>query len=229
MRTVIHQPDFAPYLGFFDRLKKASLFIVLDHVQFVQSSRSWTHRDKFLTPNGPKWLTIGIQKTSRHSPINTICMSEVSCWREKHLAFLYENYKNADRFREAFPIIEELYGLRTSSLVDFNLNIIKAMCGLLEINTPVIMSSSLEPVGAKTDLIIDLLLKTASRSYLSGVGAKAYTQEELFARNNIQLEWQNFDHPTYAQTQSGFEPYLSCFDALLNCGIDGFRKLFSDT
>ena len=42
--TVIHQPDFFPYLGFFHRLVKADLFIIFDHVQFVR--RGWHNRDK---------------------------------------------------------------------------------------------------------------------------------------------------------------------------------------
>ncbi|MCK5920942.1 MAG: WbqC family protein, partial [Methylococcales bacterium] len=39
----IHQPDFVPYLGFFQRLLMADVFVILDDVQFIR--RGWQHRD----------------------------------------------------------------------------------------------------------------------------------------------------------------------------------------
>ena len=50
-RIVIHQPDFMPYLGFFDRFRNADLYIALDSVQYVNSSRGWTNRDKVKSVN----------------------------------------------------------------------------------------------------------------------------------------------------------------------------------
>ena len=55
--VVIHQPDFAPYIGFFQRLINAELIIILDNVQFVHSNNGWTHRDKIRTKEGSKWIT----------------------------------------------------------------------------------------------------------------------------------------------------------------------------
>ena len=58
--VVIHQPDFIPYLGFFDRLLKADIFVILDNVQYVRdSSRAWTARDKIKTEKGEKWIKAG--------------------------------------------------------------------------------------------------------------------------------------------------------------------------
>ena len=48
MRVVIRQPDFLPYLGYFDRLLDCDLFIALDDVQFQKGG--WNHRDKIKTP-----------------------------------------------------------------------------------------------------------------------------------------------------------------------------------
>ena len=59
--VVIHQPDFMPYLGFFDRLLKADVYVVFDNVQYVRGCRSWTARDKIKTLSGEKWLSIGIK------------------------------------------------------------------------------------------------------------------------------------------------------------------------
>lgn len=58
--VTIHQPDFLPWRGFFDRWGKSDLYIVLDDVQFLR--RGWHHRDKIKTKDGVKWLTVPVKK-----------------------------------------------------------------------------------------------------------------------------------------------------------------------
>ena len=51
MKTIcIHQPDFAPYIGFFDRLLNSDHFVILDNVQFIR--RGWHHRIQGCGPEG---------------------------------------------------------------------------------------------------------------------------------------------------------------------------------
>ena len=121
MKTVvIHQPDFLSYLGFFHRLLYADLFILLDHVQFVNhSNKSWTHRDKIKTANGERWLTISVVKAPRNTSINRIQLAD-NDWREQNLNLLRENYRNTPFFSEIFPIIQSLYSSPCERLVEFN-------------------------------------------------------------------------------------------------------------
>ena len=60
MTTVIHQPDFMPWMGYFNKIQNSDLLIHLDDVQF--SRRGWTHRDKIRIHNNHTWLTIPIEK-----------------------------------------------------------------------------------------------------------------------------------------------------------------------
>ena len=43
--VVIHQPDFIPYLGFFDRLDKADIYVVFDNVQYVRMAQDYLPAD----------------------------------------------------------------------------------------------------------------------------------------------------------------------------------------
>ena len=69
--VVIHQPDFLPYLGFFHRLLKSDMYVILDNVQFLNGSKRWHNRDKIKTPQGVRWLTVSVksspQKTEKYS------------------------------------------------------------------------------------------------------------------------------------------------------------------
>lgn len=60
---VIHQPDFMPYLGFFDRLLHADTYVVLETAQYVNgTSKSWMNRDKIKTEKGEQWITVCVKK-----------------------------------------------------------------------------------------------------------------------------------------------------------------------
>ena len=43
----IHQPDFIPYFGFFNKISKSDTFVIMDNVQLSKSG--WTHRDQIKT------------------------------------------------------------------------------------------------------------------------------------------------------------------------------------
>ncbi len=224
--TVIHQPDFASYLGFFQRFLHADLYIVLDHVQFVQgTSRSWTHRDKIKTAQGERWLTLGIKKPGLGTAINMVELADDDGWKDRNLDLLRENYRHAPGFSEAFPEIARLYEPSPRYMADFCLHFMNGILDLLGMKIEQVRSSTLTPTASKNELLIELLQKVGSTRYLSGLGARDYMRPELFEEAGIEVVWQNFTHPTYPQQFGDFIPYLSILDTLLNCGIAGTRDL----
>lgn len=226
--VVIHQPDFAPYLGFFDRFRNADLFIALDHVQFVHSNRSWTHRDKIKTPAGEKWLTLSVKKAPRDTPINMIELAKPLIWIDNHLNLLRQNYSKADFFEEVFPYVNELYKQPPSLMIDLNLRSIEMLCSLLDVKIPIVLSSDLKAQGRKNELLVDILKKVGASHYLSGIGAKDYMEPEKFQKENIEIIWQNFSHPSYNQQFGKFIPQLSALDLLFNCGIKKSREIMKN-
>ena len=223
---MIHQPDFVPYLGFFHRFLYADLYIALDHVQYVNgSSRAWTHRDKIKTVYGEKWLTVSVKKAPRDTAINQIQLSDSFDWRQDNLRLLEQNYRDAPRYNELMPEIERLYALPLRMLRDFNMASIEMLMDMLDVRIPWVWSSSLDPVGSKNELLIDLAQKVSATSYLSGIGARNYFQPEPFAKAGIDVMWQDFKHPVYAQQFGEFVPYLSALDVLFNHGVRVSREL----
>ena len=227
MKTVvIHQPDFVPYLGFFHRLLYADLYVVLDHVQFVNgSTRAWTHRDKIKTPHGERWLSISVRKAPRDTAINQVMLSTETDWRVANLRLLETNYKQSAFFHEIMPEVEALYGRPCSYLSEFTLQSIEMLMDMLDLSVPMVLSSKLNPHGSKNELLIDLLGKVGATHYLSGVGARAYFDPTPFQSAGIEVIWQHFDHPIYPQLFGEFVPYLSSLDMLFNCGTQRSRAL----
>jgi len=224
--AVIHQPDFLPWIGFLDRLRKADLYIALDHVQFVSgSSNSWTHRDRIKTAAGPRWLTLGTKKAPLGTPINAIELAPGRDWRDTNLNQLRESYRGTPYFTDVFGELEALYARNDEKLVAMTLASIDMLGRMLDVTRPRILSSSLSPRGARNEMLVDLLRKVGATHYLSGVGARAYFEPQPFAEAGIEVLWQAQDHPTYPQPHGAFVPYLSAVDMLFNCGREKSREI----
>jgi len=223
--VVIHQPDFLSYLGFFHRLLHADLYIALDDVQFVSSSRSWTNRDKIKTLNGGKWLTVSVKKTSRNTLINQVSLNKNIDWKLKNLDLLKQNYKKTAYFDEVFPYIERLYENNTENMSSFNMASIEILLELFDIKIEIIKSSSLLTTQVKSERLVELLEQVDATHYLSGVGAKDYHIGQPFDSADIRVLWQEFVHPIYPQLYGEFIPYLSSIDLLFNCGKEQSRKI----
>jgi hypothetical protein len=224
--VVIHQPDFLPWLGFFDRLRRADLYVALDHAQFVSgTSRSWTHRDRIKTAAGPRWLSLSVRKAPLGTPISEILLSPDDRWREANLSLLKESYRGAAHFADIFPGVEALYGARHERLVDMTLASIDLLCKWLDLSIPRQLSSKLEPAGASNEMLVHLLVKCRATHYLSGQGAQAYFDPAPYAAAGIQVTWQEFSPPVYPQLHGNFVPMLSAIDMLFNCGIEKSRSI----
>ena len=224
--AVIHQPDFLPHLGFFDRLLHADVLVLLDNAQYVDStSRSWTHRDKIKTPRGAQWISLSVKSAPRDTPICQIELAQEVDWRANNINLLRENYRKAPYFAEIFPEIEQLYAWPSTRLSDFNRASIELLLRLLDIRIEILTATHLAPCGKNNELLVDILKKIGADRYLSGPGARAYFRPEPFSEAGIEVLWQDFRHPVYFQLHGDFVPYLSSIDLLLNCGIDQSRKI----
>lgn len=226
--VVIHQPDFLPYLGFFHRLVQSDLYVVLDNVQFLKGSSRWHNRDKIKTPQGVTWITVGVKKALQKTNINEILLDTTVDWRSKNLNLIKENYKNAKHFDEIFLYLKSLYDFECCKLLDFNIKSIITLMELFDIKIEMVTASSLNATGKSNDLLVNILKKTKATKYLSGIGAKAYYDPTPFEAANIEVVWQNFNHPVYPQLYGEFIPYLSSIDLLFNCGIEKSREILRD-
>ena len=80
--------------------------------------------------------------------------------------------------RSFFSIYEEDY----KYLIDLNLSLINFFLKKLQIDTKIIKSSSLDVVGNKSNLILEICKKLKGTKYLSGVSGKNYLDLESFKK-----------------------------------------------
>jgi len=124
-----------------------------------------------------------------------------------------------------FEILSGLISYPSDNISVFNIYCILKLCSYLEIKCNCISQSKLQTEHSSTELLIEITKKVGADTYLCGGGAGGYQQDDLFQKEGIQLEYQEFEHPIYPQLGKEFHPGMSIIDVLFNCGIDGTRSL----
>ena len=67
MTVSIHQPNFIPWIGYFYKILKSDVFVILDNVQFTKNGL--TNRNQIKTPEGPGWLTLPVVQSGKFGQI----------------------------------------------------------------------------------------------------------------------------------------------------------------
>lgn len=222
----IHQPNFLPYLGFFDKIKKSDVFIIYDDAQFCYRD---FHNQNYILLNGkPFKLKIPVEESPMDTPLNKIRIKNNGTiknhhWKEYHLMNIYIAYHNSPNFNLIFPLIKNIYNLNIKYLVEFNVALIYLFCNLLGISKRIYFSNNISNKfrlnSKSTQKLIDLTKAVKADTYFSGSGGKGYLEEELFEEQKIKLIYQHFDHPIYKQMKSEmFIKNMCVLDYLFNTG-----------
>lgn len=226
MIVSIHQPQFFPWLGYFEKIASSDVFVLLDDVQFKKNE--WQNRNRIKTAGGPQWLTVPVQY---HFPekIMEVKINNQVDWKKKHLHALEYNYSKAEYFNSVNPVISAIYDNNWDGISDLNTITIQKSMEILKINTPLIKSSELNMPGSSTERLVNICKHFKASSYIAGQGGKDYLDESLFIKENIKVVYQDFKHPVYKQCFGDFLSHMSIIDLLCNCGPDSSALLCTKT
>lgn len=224
MIIAAHQPNYLPWLGFIDKVRRCDKFLILDHVQFER--QNYQNRTKIRMGDSWKWLTVPVVQKSRDE---LILDKEISNdrdgrlrWGRKQYATLEQVYRGAPHFRAYGPRLKEIFDADWTKLIDLNLTLLRFCLDALDIRTPLQRTSEMGSIpGQKSELVLNMCKAAGATVYLSGDGAsREYLDLPAFAAAGVQVRWQDFKHPEYVQTPSTspFVKGLSILDLLFNCG-----------
>lgn len=219
MKVAIHQPNYAPWLGYFAKIAAADVFIFLDDVQF--SKNSYINRVQIDAGGKPRWLTVPVSY-SFGDPINRVVAGDAD-WRKAHLDALKTYYRNASDFPRVWSwLCATFANLPRNNIAETNAALIERIAAALGLRCRFYRSSEFQIEGAKGD---DRLIALATRfgpgaTYISGKGGANYQSPEKFAAAGIVLEYNSFSPSPYDQGHPEFLPGLSVLDALFRLGSE---------
>lgn len=212
-KVVIHQPDFIPYLGFFDRLQLCDKYVILDHVQLSKSG--WTHRDKILTQNGVEWLSVPIVEIKKKPFIKDALIAHGKDY-DKIIRKINNAYRCSPYFKEVFPFLEAIFVKKPKKLVELNCDIINAIVDYLNINISITYSSELNIQLLRSEMNAEITRLCGGSTYISGMGAKNYHIDKPFTDRDLDVEWRSFESFEYPQYSDTFVANLSVLDVIMN-------------
>jgi WbqC-like protein family len=222
MIVAIHQPSYLPWLGYLDRMARADLFVVLDHVQFERGN--YQNRALIRMNGEPRWLTVPVVQRSQKE---RILEKEIDnrlegtrSWAPIHFSTLRHAYRDAPYVGLYARALKPIFEARWERLVDLDMALLELLRDVLGIRTPLVMSSDLCVEGMKSELILNLCRELGADGFLGGMGgSRRYLDTAAFDRAGIEVRWQAFHHPIYPQCGTApFIPGLSALDLLFNCG-----------
>lgn len=214
---VVSQPMFLPWVGLFEQIKLADVFIHYDDVQLPQG-RSFMSRVQLKSANGVSWLTVPIDHTKSGKLINEVVLSQTEDWRGKHLRTLRHAYAKRPYFALMFELAEKIYSDASNNLADFNINAIERIVRWLGIEPQFMRSSAMGVAGAGTERLVDLCGAVTADVYVTGHGALKYLNHQQFEDKRISVRYMDYKKTPYEQGHGEFTPFVSILDAIANCG-----------
>lgn len=223
MIVSVHQPNFAPWLGFFDKMLECDVYVLLDTVPFTK--RSYQNRVQVKGPNGPQWLTVPVITKGRFAqPTREVKINPTENWRHVHLQTLRATLGRAAHRDALLECVGPLYERDDlDGLVDLNVAFIRDVVARLGIPTRIVMASELGCDGQATRLIANLVKAAGGDVYLSGPTGRDYLEPDLLAREGVALQYHEFRPFEYPQLFGDFAPGLSCMDYIANVGYELWR------
>ncbi|MCG8432036.1 MAG: WbqC family protein [Candidatus Omnitrophica bacterium] len=216
-----HQPQYLPWLGFFDKVARSDGFVFLDTVQY--KAREFQNRNKIRTSGGWIWLTVPVYGRGKYrQAVRDVRIDNEFPWAKQHRESFRSAYGRAAFYKDHQAFLEQLYAGTWDRLIDLSVYIIRYVLEYVAIKTPLYFESDLGTTLTRTERIIELCRKLNADTYLSGAGGREYLEEEKFREAGIELTYQQFGHPVYQQlfvtAEKPFLPNMCIFDLLLNEG-----------
>jgi len=213
-----------PWLGFFDKVCQADVFVLLDNVQYRKNY--YQNRNKIYSGNGVIWITVPVLTRGRFGQrIDQVVINNQGSprWREKCWASVIQCYERTPFWSQYGEFFRQIYTRDWESLSELNIHLIDYLLKVLSIDVETIRASEMDVSGQGSELILDICKRSNADIYLAGVSGKDYLKQEDFCEAGIRIAHQEFHHPIYKQLHDPFQPFMSIIDLLFNYGQESIN------
>ena len=223
MLVAVHQPQYLPWFGYFDKIRRADFFVLLDNVQFKKNE--WQNRNRIKTAHGWQWLTVPV-KYKFPQLINEVTINNSVKWQHKQRHAILTNYKKAPCYHYLDEFFDDIFSRAWQSISQLNINVVTRLAKILGIDTPIFVASELGDFPNDPDeRLIAITEYFKGDAYLAGSGGRQYMDLAKFREKGMEVLFQDYKHPVYDQRFGEFVTYMSVIDLILNHGENSFSIL----
>jgi len=228
-RIVISQPMLFPWVGMFEQIRLADVYVHYTDVQF--SKGSFTNRVQIKTARGNQWLTVPLQGVFLGQDICDVKVNNAKDWRRGHLDFLAQAFAGAPYREDALDVARRAYARSTDRLAEVVIASMEAIMEYfgLDRGRRFLHSPELRIGGSGSERVLNIVRQLGGNAYVTGHGARNYLDHQAFESAGISVEYMNYQKSSYPQLHGAFTPYVSCLDLIANSGRNGARYIHSGT
>jgi len=227
MKVGIMQPYFLPYIGYFQLIACVDKFVIYDNIKYTK--KGWINRNRMLQNGTDKIFSVALAKASdRLDIVEREILSDFN--RQKLLSQFRGCYLKAPHFEDIWPLIERIVSFQDNNLFRYIQNSVVLICDYLDIDTEIIVSSSVaaDHYLLSQDRVLSICEALNANTYVNPIGGVELYSPEAFAGIGCDLKFINTDTIEYAQFGNSFVPSLSILDVLCFNSFQEVRAIIED-
>jgi hypothetical protein len=224
--VVISQPMLFPWVGLFEQLATADVYVHLTDVQW--SKGSFVNRVQIKTADGPRWLTVPVV----HGPLATSIRAlqpTNAPWRTSHLETLERHYGRAPFGAEMLDFVRTLYATDVepfSAFLQCQFEAVGRRLGVAD-QVEFVSSEDLVLASAGSDRVLDIVHHFGGSTYVTGHGARNYLDHERFEAEGVEVRYLDYAMTPYPQWHGEFTPYVSVLDLIAHVGFSDAHRFIA--
>jgi hypothetical protein len=210
------QPYFFPYIGYFQLINVVDEFVVYDNIEYTK--KGWINRNRILTNGKDSYISLPLKKDSDHLDVRDRYLADSwSFEKHKMLNRIIEAYRKAPHFDSVYPVIKKGVLFEEYNLFGFILNSLSLVMDYLEIQTPLLVSSTIAvDHGLKAEEKVVAICKARKADiYINPIGGAQLYSKVDFKNEDIDLFFLKTNDFIYKQSVNKFFPFLSIIDVMM--------------
>jgi WbqC-like protein family len=216
MSIVIMQPYVFPYIGYFQLIYAADVFVFYDDVNYI--NKGWINRNRILLNGKDHLFTIPCKEASQNKLIKDIEVLDDPKSMQKLLTTVKAAYAQAPYFGEVYKLIENILSVSPgTTIAELAIRSVKDICDYLGIKRVFRVSSEVYTNRElkKADRLIDICHIEGISHYINPSGGKEIYTKEYYRSKNVSLDFLIPERVEYVQFKNTFVPWLSVIDVLM--------------
>ena len=216
VKIAIMQPYFFPYIGYFQLMNAVDEFVVYDNIEFTK--KGWINRNRILVHGKDSYITLPLKKDSDYLDIRDRYLAK--SWlseKNKILNRVNASYRKAPHFNLVFPVIERSVLFEEGNLFAFILFSLRQVNEYLEIQTPLLIASSITmDHGLKAEKrVVEICKARNADTYFNPIGGIRLYSNDNFKNEGMGLHFLKTNDFIYKQFDNDFVPFLSIIDVMM--------------
>lgn len=216
MKIAIMQPYFVPYIGYFQLINAVDQFVIYDNIKYTK--KGWINRNRILVDGKDEYITLPIRKDSDYLDVDQRKLADSFVDdKNKILRKLSQVYQKAPHYKMVYALMEQILEKPENNLFEFIYKSVVAICKFLDINTTLVVSSTIKVDHElkSQDRVIAICKALNATTYINPPGGVELYTKEAFKENNLALEFLQSDPIRYSQFKHEFVPSLSIIDVMM--------------